>query len=80
MLLDMIRQMLARRAAKQGDAPIDRGNQHKRFRFYLFRPRSERLRRVASSLITLLLCGVFLFSAGKLLSYGRDYVSAGQAS
>lgn len=80
MLLDMIRQMLARWAAKQGDAPIDRGNKHKRIRFYLFLPRSERLRRVASSLITLLLCGIFLFSAGKLLSYGRDYVSAGQAS
>ena len=37
MLLDMIRQMLARRAAKQGDAPIDRGNQHKRFRFFAAR-------------------------------------------
>ena len=38
MLLDMIRQMLARWAAKQEEAPIDRGNKHKRIRFISFSP------------------------------------------
>ena len=80
MLMEVIRRTLARLTGKRGDSPIDRGEKHKRLRWYFFLPRCDRPRRIIVRLATLLLIAVFLYSAGSLLSYGKDYVSAGQAS
>ncbi len=61
---------------KDEDSPIDRSGKHKRLRWYFFLPREGRGRRILVHVVTLLLIGVFLFSAGNLLSYGMEYLSA----
>ena len=66
---------------RQGeDAPIDRGGKHKRRRWYFFLPREGKGRRILTQAVTVLLIGVFLFSAGKLISYGAEYISARRLS
>lgn len=59
---------------------IDRGEHHKRRRRYAYLPRSDRKRRIITGALTLTLGLVFLYSAVRLISYGVDYFSAGQAS
>jgi SrtB family sortase len=63
--------------SRQGEgAPINRGSKHKRRRRYFFLPREGKGQRILTQAVTVLLIGVFLFSAGKLISYGAEYLSA----
>ena len=80
MLMEVIRQALARLREKKDDGPIDRSGKHKRLRWYFFLPRCDRTRRIIVGIATLLLSAVFLYSAFSLLSYGKDYIAAEQAS
>ena len=80
-LMDMLKQAWKRLSGRQdGDAPIDRSKKHKRIRWYFFLPREGKERRILVQVVTLLLIGVFLFSAGKLISYGAEYLSARRLS
>lgn len=75
--MEMIRQALKGLLRRnQDDPPIDRGKKHKPLRWYFFLPKHERGKRIVYLLITVLLAGVFLFSAGNLVNYGMEYAAS----
>ena len=79
--MEIIRQAMSRLPGRdRGEPPIDRGKKHKRLRWYFFLPRNDRTRRIVVHGVTLILVGMFLFSAGNLISYGMEYAASRRAS
>lgn len=80
-LMEMLKQAWKRLSGrKDEDTPIDRGGKRKRLRWYSFSPREGKKQRILVAAVTLLLVGLFLFSAGKLVNYGMEYLSARRLS
>ena len=81
LLGEMIRVILGRLSVRKGEeAPIERGQKHKRLRWYFYLPRCDRKKRIISGMITLVLVVIFSVSAGNLINYGMEYMSARRAS
>ena len=68
MLGEMIRVILGRLSVRKGEeAPIERGQKHKRLRWYFYLPRCDSTKRIISWMITLVLVVIFSVSAGNLM-------------